>query len=40
MPAEGGPEVQILPSVYDRSWALVDQGIWFIDQALTEIVTA
>ncbi len=31
MPVGGGREEQILASVFDRTWAVVNQGIWFVD---------
>jgi Tol biopolymer transport system component/DNA-binding winged helix-turn-helix (wHTH) protein len=31
MPVEGGEESKVLDSVGARNWALVDQGLWFID---------
>jgi Tol biopolymer transport system component/tRNA A-37 threonylcarbamoyl transferase component Bud32 len=33
LPVEGGPEIQVLDSVGDRTWTLVDDGIYFSDGA-------
>jgi Tol biopolymer transport system component/predicted Ser/Thr protein kinase len=36
MPVNGGEESQVLPSVANRAFALVDEGIYFIPEAGTE----
>ena len=29
IPVEGGVETQIMREVYERSWAVVQEGVWF-----------